>query len=39
VNINKRAKKGAYPKLEVGDNARVPGIMQEYLLFTSKKKI
>ena len=26
MNINKRAKKGKYPKLEVGDNVRVPVI-------------
>ncbi len=25
-DISKRAKKGIYPKLEVGDNARVPVI-------------
>ena len=24
MNINKRAKKGTYPKLEIGDNVRVP---------------
>ena len=26
MNINKRAKKGTYPKLEIGDNVRVPVI-------------
>jgi hypothetical protein len=35
MNISKRAKKGIYPKLEIGDNVRVP----DFQLFTSKKKI
>ena len=26
MNINKRAKNGIYPKLEIGDNVRVPVI-------------
>ncbi len=29
-NITKRAKKGTYPKLEVGDNVRVPVIHKQH---------
>jgi hypothetical protein len=30
MNITKRAKKGTYPKLEVGDNVRVPVIHKQH---------